>query len=99
MLYLKFLPLLCIIINAHTKIAVNVWADFDKLNLNWFLVMKADFDKGTKICSKCKRELPIENFQKNCAATDGLTCRCKECLSAKNLTEEERKRRVESVSE
>ena len=59
--------------------------------------MKANFDKGTKICSKCKRELPIENFQKNCAATDGLTCRCKECLSAKNLTEEERKRRVESV--
>lgn len=48
--------------------------------------MKANFDKGTKICSKCKRELPIENFQKNCAATDGLTCRCKECLSAKNLT-------------
>lgn len=59
--------------------------------------MKANFDKGTKICSKCKRELPIDNFQKNCAASDGLTCRCKECLSAKNLTEEERKRRVDSV--
>lgn len=55
--------------------------------------MKANFDKGTKICSKCKRELPIEMFQKNCAASDGLTCRCKECLSTKNLTEEERERR------
>lgn len=59
--------------------------------------MKANFDKGTKICSKCKRELPIEMFQKNCAASDGLTCRCKECLSAKNLTEEERQRRRDSV--
>lgn len=38
MLYLKLLPLLCITINAHTKIAVNVWADFDKLNLNWFWI-------------------------------------------------------------
>lgn len=35
MLYLKFLPLLYII-NAHTKIVSNVWANFDNLNLNWF---------------------------------------------------------------
>lgn len=22
--------------------------------------MKADFEKGTKVCSRCKKELPIE---------------------------------------
>jgi hypothetical protein len=55
--------------------------------------MKANFDKGTKICSKCKRELSIEMFQKNRTASDGLTCRCKECLSSKSMTEEERERR------
>lgn len=27
--------------------------------------MKADFEKGTKVCSKCKRELPISEFGKN----------------------------------
>lgn len=55
--------------------------------------MKANFDKGTKICSKCKRELPIENFQKNSYSSDGFTCRCKECLSHKNMTDEEKERR------
>lgn len=27
--------------------------------------MRADFEKGTKVCSKCKRELPIEMFGKD----------------------------------
>lgn len=27
--------------------------------------MKADFEKGTKVCSRCKKELPIEMFSKN----------------------------------
>lgn len=59
--------------------------------------MKADFSKGTKICSKCKRELPLEMFQKNCSASDGLTCRCKDCLSRKNMTEEEIQRKNASL--
>lgn len=41
--------------------------------------MKADFEKGTKICSKCKRELPISKFSKNKRASDGLISQCKEC--------------------
>lgn len=41
MLYLKFLPLLCIIINAHTKIAVNVWADFDKVTIYQFALVQS----------------------------------------------------------
>lgn len=43
--------------------------------------MKADFEKGTKICSKCKRELPIEMFNKDKIQKDGLYCSCKECRS------------------
>ena len=26
--------------------------------------MKVDFEKGTKICSKCKKELPIKNSER-----------------------------------
>ena len=43
--------------------------------------MKADFEKGTKICSKCKRELPIEMFNKDKIQKDGLYCSCKESRS------------------
>lgn len=43
--------------------------------------MKADFEKGTKICSKCKRELPIEMFSKNKRKSDGINCWCKQCLN------------------
>lgn len=42
--------------------------------------MKADFEKGTKVCSTCKRELPIEMFYKNKSVlSDGLDYQCKEC--------------------
>lgn len=41
--------------------------------------MKADFEKGTKICSKCKKELPIDMFGKNKNAIDGLQWYCKKC--------------------
>lgn len=41
--------------------------------------MKADFEKGTKVCSKCKRELPIEMFYKDKSTSDGLLSTCKIC--------------------
>lgn len=41
--------------------------------------MKADFEKGTKVCSKCKRELPIEMFGKDLSRIDRLNCNCKKC--------------------
>jgi hypothetical protein len=37
-----------------------------------------------KICSKCKRELPIDNFYKDCSTKDGLRHRCKECIKNDN---------------
>lgn len=41
--------------------------------------MKADFEKGTKVCSRCKRELPISEFNKNKRNKDGLQYYCKKC--------------------
>ena len=35
----------------------------------------------TKICSKCNRELSIDNFYKDNKTKDGLYCWCKECHS------------------
>lgn len=43
--------------------------------------MRADFEKGTKVCPKCKMELPISEFGKNKATKDGLRCYCKKCES------------------
>lgn len=44
--------------------------------------MKADFEKGTKVCSKCKKELPIEMFSKCKSNNDGLERSCKQCNKA-----------------
>ena len=33
----------------------------------------------TKTCSKCGRELPLENFSKCASNSDGLQRQCKEC--------------------
>ena len=41
--------------------------------------MKADFEKGTKVCSKCKKELPINEFGKDKKNKDGLNNQCKNC--------------------
>lgn len=41
--------------------------------------MKANFEKGTRVCSKCKRKLPIEMFDKRKSVPDGLQYYCKEC--------------------
>lgn len=46
--------------------------------------MKADFEKGTKVCSKCKRELPIEMFHNDASKIDGLRSWCKKCVRIKD---------------
>lgn len=38
----------------------------------------------TKVCSKCKRELPVEAFGKKTRSKDGLQDYCKECNAAAN---------------
>ena len=43
--------------------------------------MKADFEKGTKVCSRCRKELPLNMFSKDKGRSDGLDCYCKKCKS------------------
>lgn len=46
--------------------------------------MKADFEKGTKICPCCMRELSIDCFYKDKSNKDGLRAYCKKCVAFKN---------------
>ena len=46
--------------------------------------MKEDFEKGTKICSRCKKELPLDMFYKDKMESDLLRCCCKKCTSEQN---------------
>lgn len=48
--------------------------------------MKADFEKGTKVCSTCKRELPIEMFHKDRTHSDSLKSCCKMCSKKINAS-------------
>lgn len=41
--------------------------------------MKADFEKGTKVCSRCKKELPLNMFGKKKSSNDNLCPYCKQC--------------------
>lgn len=42
--------------------------------------MKADFEKGTKVCCSCKKELPLDMFYKDKSSNDGLSYRCQNCM-------------------
>lgn len=46
----------------------------------------------TKKCSKCGRELPVEEFHKNKSSKDGLYCYCKECSGEIGKITREKKR-------
>lgn len=35
--------------------------------------------EGMKVCTRCKRVLPITSFSKHKSKRDGLQCTCKEC--------------------
>lgn len=52
--------------------------------------MKADFEKGTKVCSRCRRELPISEFCKDKNMKDGLYAYCRKCASEYYKTEKRR---------
>ena len=45
--------------------------------------------KKTKICTKCNRILPVDNFSKHNKAKDGLQWWCKECLNEYSKTYEQ----------
>ena len=45
----------------------------------------------TKVCSKCKRELPITEFHRNKATKDGLQSHCKECTKLYDANKKNKK--------
>lgn len=53
--------------------------------------MIADFEKGTKVCSKCRRELSISEFNKNKSMKDGLHNQCKNCFRKSESAKKYRK--------
>lgn len=54
--------------------------------------MGTDVHTETKVCSKCKRELPTSEFYKNSNAKDGFCGYCKEC-SREQVRKHKMKRR------
>lgn len=45
--------------------------------------MKADFEKGIKICSYCREGLSLDSFCKNKSCKDGLNAYCRKCANVK----------------
>lgn len=43
--------------------------------------MKANFETGLKICSHCRRELPLDQFSGDKSTSDGLNGQCRSCNS------------------
>ncbi len=35
-----------------------------------------------KVCTKCKRTLPVKWYGRHTQTKDGLQCRCRECINA-----------------
>jgi hypothetical protein len=52
----------------------------------------------TKICKKCGRELPLENFSKNAKTKDGLQNHCRACASeySRNIWKRKKAQKKES---
>jgi len=55
----------------------------------------------TKICSKCKEELPISEFHRNKTHKDGLTSACKRCrkIESKNYLKTHKEQRKKYAEE
>lgn len=54
----------------------------------------------TKVCSKCKQELPISHFNGSRKSPDGLQYYCKECVKeANNISAEKRKNALNRVDD
>lgn len=60
--------------SCHNKYQAKTREKNKKINLQ-----DGTVHSGTKICSICKQELPVENFASDINRKDGLCYRCKEC--------------------
>ena len=52
----------------------------------------------TKICTKCRNELPTKQFYKSASSSDGLQGYCKSCVSKYNKSQREAAKRSRSYS-
>lgn len=48
--------------------------------------MRANFEKGTKVCSRCRLEQSLECFRHDKSRFDGFDHRCKVCVEARRKT-------------
>jgi len=54
--------------------------------------MEANLETGTKICSRCKRELPLDQFYTSATTKDGYRAQCIECSKLSSKETQQRKR-------
>ena len=53
-------------------------------------------ENDVKICSKCKLNKPLKEYQKNIATVDGLHCLCKSCKSIEDKHYKDNNRQINS---
>ncbi len=51
-------------------------------------------EQETKKCSKCGRELPLDEFTKNALSKDGMRKRCKQCENEERKAVNQKKSKV-----
>ena len=53
----------------------------------------------TKVCHRCGKELPVGMFAKDAHSPDGLTYRCKPCISEHNKLIRESKKKAKAAAQ
>lgn len=55
-------------------------------------------EMATKVCSHCGRELPVSEFNKRSASSDGLQNWCRDCMRKSHNESYSRRRALSSLS-
>lgn len=61
--------------------------------------MEANTEIKTKVCSHCKRELPVTEFYTSVSTKDGYRPQCKECSKQSSLETARRRREQNKIAE
>ena len=60
--------------------------------------MEANLETQTKVCSHCKRELPVTEFYTSVSTKDGYRTQCKECAKQSSLETAKRRREQNKIA-
>jgi hypothetical protein len=60
--------------------------------------MEANTETKTKVCSHCKRELPVTEFYTSVSTKDGYRPQCKECSKQSSLETAKRRREQNKIA-